>query len=405
MAEEVTLRSVAVPAYLPALLYGTGQGAVAPVVALTARELGASVGVAGLVVALLGVGQILGDVPAGAIASRIGEKRAMLLSVVVASGALVACLSATRVATLALAVLVLGSANSVFGLARQAFLTDVIPAHLRARALSTLGGTLRVGAFVGPFVAAPVIGVLGTDGAYVVHLVVAAAVAVVLLTLREPEHLSHAARGGEPVPIGEVIRANTRVLRTLGVSGLLIGAVRASRQVVVPLWAQSLGLDPVATSVVYGLSGVVDALLFYPSGRVMDLRGRAAVAVPSMLVLGVAHLLLPLTGGEKALVAVALLMGVGNGMGSGVVMTLAADVSPARGRPEFLGVWRIFHDGGMAGGPLLLSAVAGLAGLAPAVLAMGAVGLVSSGLLARWIPRYAHRAVRPSAPQDAREPH
>ena len=81
------------------------------------------------------------------------------------------------------------------------------------------------------------------------------------------------------------------------------------------------------------------------------------------------------------------MLGLGNGMGSGVVMTLGADVSLSRGRAEFLGVWRIFHDSGMAGGPLVLSAVAGVAGLAPAVLTMGAVGLVSSGLLARWIPR------------------
>jgi MFS family permease len=393
VSQEVTLRSVAVPAYLPALLYGTGQGAVAPVVALTARGLGASVGVAGLVVALLGVGQILGDVPAGAIAARIGERRAMLGSVVVSSVALTGCLLADRVWVLCLAVLLLGTSNSVFGLARQAFLTDVIPAHLRARALSTLGGTLRVGAFVGPFLAAPVIGVLGPAGAYVVHLVVAAVVVVVLLVVPEPEHLRHAARSGDPVPIAEVVRSNARVLRTLGVSGLLIGAVRASRQVVVPLWAQRIGLDPATTAVVYGISGVIDALLFYPSGRVMDLRGRAAVAVPSMFVLGVAHLLLPLAGSEATLIAVAIVMGIGNGMGSGVVMTLAADVSPSRGRAEFLGVWRIFHDSGMAGGPLVLSGVAGLAGLAPAALAMGGLGLVSSALLARWIPRYSPRGL------------
>jgi MFS family permease len=264
--------------------------------------------------------------------------------------------------------------------------------HLRARALSTLGGTLRVGAFVGPFAAAPVIGLLGTDGAYVVHLVAAVAVAVVLLSLREPEYLSHAARSGDPVPVRDVVRTHAGVLRTLGVSGLLIGAVRASRQVVIPLWAQRIGLDPATTSIVYGMSGVVDALLFYPSGRVMDLHGRAAVAVPSMAVIGIAHLLLPLSHGRGSLVAVALLMGFGNGMGSGVYMTLGADVSPRQGRAEFLGVWRLFHDGGLAGGPLLLSAVAGVGGLAAGVLTMGGVGLLAAGLLARWISRAPRRS-------------
>ncbi|MEO7745700.1 MAG: MFS transporter, partial [Actinomycetota bacterium] len=56
------------PIYLPSVLYGIGQGAIVPVVALSARALGASLGVAGLVVALTGVGQIVGDLPAGQLA-------------------------------------------------------------------------------------------------------------------------------------------------------------------------------------------------------------------------------------------------------------------------------------------------------------------------------------------------
>ena len=43
----------------------------------------------------------------------------------------------------------------------------------------------------------------------------------------------------------------------------------------------------------------------------------------------------------KLLVPVALLLGFGNGLGSGIVMTLGADFAPARGRAEFLGVWRL----------------------------------------------------------------
>jgi MFS family permease len=197
------------------------------------------------------------------------------------------------------------------------------------------------------------------------------------------------------------------VLRTLGASCVLIGAVRASRQVVIPLWAQSIGLAPATTSVIYGLSGLLDMALFYPSGKVMDVRGRAAVAVPSMAVLGVAHLLLPLAHGPHSLTAVALLMGVGNGMGSGVVMTLGADTSPSRGRAEYLGVWRLFHDGGMAAGPLLLSVVSATVALGPAAAGMGGCGLVAAGLLARFIPRYAPRPVggnRISAGRSGRAP-
>jgi hypothetical protein len=46
----------------------------------------------------------------------------------------------------------------------------------------------------------------------------------------------------------------------------------------------------------------------------MDRVGRSWVAVPSMVVLGIAHMLLPLTGSVGPLTAIAMLMGLGNGM-------------------------------------------------------------------------------------------
>ena len=105
-------------------------------------------------------------------------------------------------------------------------------------------------------------------------------------------------------------------------------------------------------------------LLFYPAGSVMDRLGRKWVAVPSMFVLGLAHLLLPLTHSTVTLTAVALLMGVGNGLGAGVIMTLGADASPPVGRAQFLGAFRLFADTGNGAGPLLLAGATALLGLA-----------------------------------------
>src|SRR5690242_11205235 len=67
-----SLRAIAVPAFGPTVLAALGQGAVLPVVALRARELGASVGVAAFMVGLVGIGQLCAALPAGAVVSRIG---------------------------------------------------------------------------------------------------------------------------------------------------------------------------------------------------------------------------------------------------------------------------------------------------------------------------------------------
>ena len=48
-----------------------------PILALRARELGADVPVAALVVALLGLGSLFASLPAGALIARIGERRAL----------------------------------------------------------------------------------------------------------------------------------------------------------------------------------------------------------------------------------------------------------------------------------------------------------------------------------------
>ena len=77
-SEPVRWRSIAIPAYGPTFLVSVGQGAVLPLIALSARDLGGSVGVAAFVVALAGIGQLAGDLPAGALAARIGEQRALV---------------------------------------------------------------------------------------------------------------------------------------------------------------------------------------------------------------------------------------------------------------------------------------------------------------------------------------
>jgi MFS family permease len=343
MSQAKDLLKIAPAVYLPALLYGIGQGAIAPVVALSATHLGASVAVAGLVVAAAGLGQVIGDIPAGALTNRIGERRAMLGATVFVSLALLACLLVPTVWGLAIAIGCTGLAGAVWGLARQAYLSEAVPIELRARALSTLGGVQRIGSFIGPFLGAAAMKFLGTDGAYWVHFVCAVLACAVLVSLPDVESVRRT-RGSRPVAAQStwvVIRDHLPVLRTLGVGALLVGAIRASRQVVIPLWALHIGLGAQTTSIIFGLSGAVDMLLFYPAGSVMDRLGRKWVAVPSMFVLGFAHLLLPLTHSTATLTAVALLMGVGNGLGAGVIMTLGADASPPVGRAQFLGAFRL----------------------------------------------------------------
>jgi MFS family permease len=391
-----SLRGIAVPAFGPALLFSIGQGAILPVVALSARQLGASVAVAALIVTLIGLGSWFFNLPASMITLKFGERWSIVGAAAAGALALLAAgvllVIGNGLWLLAVAMAVVGMSAAVFSLARQKYLTEAVPVEFRARALSTLGGVSRIGTFIGPFIGAAAIAFVGISGAYWVGVAGMAAAAVLAITVPDLVAVdgSSAKSGPEPTLRGVAV-SHAGVFLTAGIGILLLSALRTSRQVVIPLWADHLGLDPTHASLVYGLSGAIDMLVFYPAGKVMDRRGRQWVAIPSTLIMGVALVLIPLTGGFTSLLLVALLIGFGNGISSGLVMTLGADFSPDRGRGQFLGLWRFMADAGSTGGPVLLSAVTAAASLGAGVTATGVLGFAAAGVFAVVLPRLKHR--------------
>src|ERR1700734_340310 len=171
VAEQFRLRSVAIAAFGPATLFGLAEGAMLPVIALSSIDRGASTAIAALIPGLLGIGSLVTNIPSGILATRIGERKSMLVAAAVAVAGLILCLvnlghGGLSLAVFGFGVLLLGAASSVYTLARQSYLTEIVPLEMRARALSTLGGTLRIGMFAGPFLGAGAEKLWGPTGAY-----------------------------------------------------------------------------------------------------------------------------------------------------------------------------------------------------------------------------------------------
>jgi MFS family permease len=393
---STVVRQIGPAVMLPMLVYEIGHGAVMPVVALVALDSGASTTTAGLMLGAIGIGTILGDVPAAWLAHRLGEKGAMLAAMLASAAAMLSVLLTDSVAALAVALLVLGACGATMHLARQSWVADVVAVHHRARAMSTLGGVFRIGLFIGPFVGAAVISVWGTRAAFAVAVAASLLAALVLAFAPVAGGSGGAAVGPHAGPVGvrEMFRRYRRLFLTLGIAVASISAVRAARVAVIPLWAEHIGLDATTTSVVFGIANAVDMALFYPSGHVMDRLGRLWIAVPCMVVLGLGTLALPLTGSAATLTAVAMVMAFGNGIGSGIVMTLGADTSPAEDRRSFLAIFRLINDVGSAVGPVVPAAIATVATLGAGIAVMGGVGLLGAVGLARWVPRYSTYATR-----------
>lgn len=388
MTDDFAWRRIAVPAFGPTLLSAGAIGAVVPIAALRADELGADLGTAAFVVALTGVGQLLGVLPAGSLVARIGERATLVRAGAIDVVALVVAGWAPSLWLMALALLASGFATSAFLIARQGFMIDVLPAERLARGMSLLGGSMRTGLLLGPALGALAIGLMGLQGAYAVAAALAACSLVTVIASPDLTGEHERARAAEPhTAVLSVVRRHVRLLLTQGIAVLVISALRAARLVVLPLWAIHIGLDGVDSSQIFVVAGIAELFLVYPGGWAMDRLGRVWVVTALLVVVSGAFLLLPLAGTKGALLAVALVMAVGNGLGAGIVMTLGADAAPQQDRAQFLGAWRLMGEVGNASGSLGLSAMTALVSLPAAALSLGVVGLAGLGWARVFISR------------------
>ncbi|MEJ2288250.1 MAG: MFS transporter, partial [Deinococcales bacterium] len=189
------------------------------------------------------------------------------------------------------------------------------------------------------------------------------------------------------------VRRFSGVLSTAGLAQWMAQTLRAGRKVLLPLYAsQVLGLDVGTVGFILSASAFADMTLFYPAGWLMDRRGRKFAIVPSFLLQAVGLALVPLTQGFATLLAVAVLLGFGNGLSAGTMMTLGADLAPREALGEFLGVWRLVGDAGSSGGPLLVGAVADVLDLGLAAVAVAVVGLGAALVFAYRVPETLRRA-------------
>lgn len=403
--EQFSLRSVALAAFLPTLLFAIGEGAIIPIIPVVANNLGASLAVAGLIAAMVMLGRLVGDIPSGWVVSRIGERNAMIYAALLCVVGLIAAMASPNPVVLGFGILLIGLATAVFGLARHAFMTSFVPARYRARALSSLGGTFRLGYFIGPFISAAVIHLTGnTQAVFWIYIVACLSAALVLLFLPDPAATFGSVRTRSGLCEGEefvaqeahglfhTIWTSRGVLVKLGSGAALSGAMRASRQVILPLWAVSIGISDTNTALIIGLAGGVDFALFYTSGQVMDRFGRLWTALPSMIGLGLGHLMLAFThavpGRVEWFIAAAAVLSLANGIGSGLLMTLGADLADKNNPAPFLGAWRFTGDAGGAAAPLAISALTALVSISLASGIMGVFGLIGAGVLGRYLPRY-----------------
>jgi MFS family permease len=399
-ATPFTLRSLTLSVYLPTFIFSIGQGAVLPVIPLFARDLGGSVATAGLIVAMRGLGTLAFDLPGGMAVSRFGDKGAMVAGTALIALVAVGASLSGSVAVLGGLILLMGGGWSFWQLARLAYVSEVAPVEQRGRALTMLGGVIRAGNSIGPILGGLLAKHYGLASAFYLQAGLGLVSSLLMfIFVRDSTGSENLGGHGMTRRLVETARDHRRTFLHAGFAVMALMLLREVRTVFLPLWGQSIGLDVAEIGLAFGISYFLDAGLFYPVGYVMDRWGRKWAGVPCLAILSLGFLLLPATGSFVGFTLAAIVIGVGNGLGTGILMTLGADFAPRERRGEFLGLWRLLGDTGSTVGPLIASFVIGLAGLGWAATVCAAIGFVGATVMWRLVPetlpRRAARTPRP----------
>ncbi|MFC0676037.1 MFS transporter [Brachybacterium hainanense] len=413
------LRRLVPSVYLPTVLEASGENALLPVIPLMALQLGFSVSEAAALTVVFGIASVLGPIPAGRAMSRIGAQRAIIVTGVLLVLANLSALVVLgggmdgeprpvhRLALVALLV-VMAAAGQVWALGRQTYLGTALPAPMRARGMTLFGGMMRIGQVIGPLLGAAVMALGHTSWVFGLFATMTATATILVAVFMVPgEPGADAPR--HPAPAERLARRPRRseaghrldraVLARMAVVGAGITPVmmgRVNRPVIVPLLGASLGLDATAISAIFGATAVLEIALVVPAGVLMDRYGRAAVAVPCSVLMGAGFVLLAVlagvlggtgtNGAVLALLLPSILIAIGNGLGSGIVMTLGIDTSPVHDRTRYLAWWNTLLGAGRLTAPLLVTAVTLLAPVAAAGAVSGVLCLLGAAWLGRTLP-------------------
>jgi MFS family permease len=368
---------------------------------LAALSLGLTESGASLVAAVSGLAGVLTGPWVGRWITRVGDRAAFVigtaLAVVSLAGALVTLahpgVAWSQVLYVA-AIAALSVSANIWSLARQSYVAESVPVSWRARGLSMLGGMLRMGQVFGPGIGSLALALWSYPGAFWLQIAttVVALGFVLAFVLPSPELLESAAEAPSSEAPSEAPappwreRADARATVLLAVGVILLTIVRANRAVIVPLWGHQLGISEHMISLTFSASAVLDAAVFYPVGKVTDVRGRRWALVPTMVIMGAGFIGLAMWQTTVGFVVCACLIGLGNGFGAGIVMTMGADLSPDVGRSRFLGLWQSVQQAGMTAGPFLVSALVQAFGVGVSAWATGALSLFGVAWFLATVP-------------------
>eukprot|EP00300_Choanocystis_sp_HF-7_P010242 c16856_g1_i2.p1 GENE.c16856_g1_i2~~c16856_g1_i2.p1 ORF type:complete len:299 (+),score=64.52 c16856_g1_i2:439-1335(+) len=177
-----------------------------------------------------------------------------------------------------------------------------------------------------------------------------------------------------------IVRRHWKNLTVGGLFALLLFALRTSSTYVFPLAAANMGLSIADVGYFSACQAAVDTSMFPVAGILVD-RSRKLSAIPSVVIIAASYFLVPFCTKSWHLLGANALYGFGNGISSGLLMTIGQDLAPPDCRGKFIGIFRFICESGGLVGPMLMGIVTQSLSLSSASVCIGFFGIFAAILI------------------------
>lgn len=296
--------------------------AIAPLLPEYVDELGLTKAEAGILSAAYAAGTLLGSLPAGFVASRMGPRRTAITGLLVLGFSSVVFGFGNQIVLLDMARFIQGIAGALIWAGALTWLITSAPEEKRGSIIGTALGTAVGGALLGPVLGAAA-GEVGTE--IVFSSVLLITIGLSLAAARTPE-----TRAPEHQSLGEVAR--TLVSRPIVVAAVFVAVpsvMFGAIEVLVPLRIDDLGGGHAVIAAGFVVGAALEAGLAPLAGRMSDRVGRRLPYTVGLSICAVAMVaigLVPLLG---EVLAGLILTSLGAGLCFAPALTLISDVAEA----------------------------------------------------------------------------
>lgn len=383
-AQTASVQLAAPPSYrIPlfcavTMLFWMSMYTCVPILTPYTEHLGASHGMAGLIVGMYGLSQMLLRIPVGVMSDRLHKRKlfivfGLVFSVLAGVGILI-----SRELTWILLLRALAGAAAATWVDFTILFASYYRKEETTQAIGTISLFNSLGVMIGILAGGALADAYGWEAAFLLGAAIGAIGAVLALFIVEKFD-----DGGQPITLEGVTEVATdRVLMTVSFLAIILQLLTfATVFGFTPVYAQTLGATKLDMGMLTFFSTLPLAIASWFGGGILSRKiGERNVIVLGFVLSGIFTVVIPFIHSFWLLVATQALAGIGRGFTTPVLMALSIKHMSGGRRATAMGFYQAIYGFGMFAGPYLMGILGDALTLRQGFLIVGVLGCLTAML-------------------------